>query len=146
MAASVGFMLGGAIANALAFSGSSFLFSSLQRDSIAAERKRHDEAIEKTQQAQAAWVRERQERIDTISEQLRQEQHAETTFNSLDRALAVYRDVMGPRADQALLNEKIGPRPTLDDFYKPSEAQREREYAFVAISAVAGGVAGKYLL
>ena len=45
--ASIAMMLGGAIANALAFTGSSFLLSSLSKDSIDKERKRHDLAIEK---------------------------------------------------------------------------------------------------
>ena len=45
-------MLGGALANALAFTGSSYLFSSLSKDSIDKERKRHYLAIEKLQKAQ----------------------------------------------------------------------------------------------
>ena len=47
--ASIGFLIGGAMINALAFSGSNFLFSRLSRDSIDAERKRHDKAIEDLQ-------------------------------------------------------------------------------------------------
>ena len=37
----------GALANALAFTGSSYLFHRLSADSIDTERVRHDEAIEK---------------------------------------------------------------------------------------------------
>ena len=37
--ASIGFLIGGALINALAFSGSNFLFSSLSKDSIDKERK-----------------------------------------------------------------------------------------------------------
>ena len=44
--ASIGFLIGGAMINALAFSGSNFLFSSLSKKSIDRERKRHDKAIE----------------------------------------------------------------------------------------------------
>ena len=44
--ASIGFLIGGALVNALAFSGSNFLFSRLSRESIDSERKRHDKAIE----------------------------------------------------------------------------------------------------
>ena len=47
--ASVGFLIGGAIINALAFSGSNFLFSSLSKESIGRERKRHDKAIKDLQ-------------------------------------------------------------------------------------------------
>ena len=37
--ASIGFLIGGALINALAFSGSNFLFSSLSKESIDKERK-----------------------------------------------------------------------------------------------------------
>ena len=39
-------LIGGALANALAFTGSSYLFHRLSADNIDAERKRHDAAIE----------------------------------------------------------------------------------------------------
>ena len=48
-------MLGGAMANALAFTGSSYLFSSMFKDRIDKERKRHDKAIEQLQKAQVEW-------------------------------------------------------------------------------------------
>ena len=47
--------------NALGFSGSNFLFSSLCKESIETERKRHDKAIEDLQRAQMEWARKRQE-------------------------------------------------------------------------------------
>ena len=59
--ASVGFLIGGALINALAFSGSNFLFSSLSKESIDRERKRQDKAIEDLQRAQIEWAKERQE-------------------------------------------------------------------------------------
>ena len=49
-------LIGGALANALAFTGSSYLFHRLSADNIDAERKRHDAAIEKLQAAQIEWA------------------------------------------------------------------------------------------
>ena len=49
--ASIGIMTGETIINALAFSGSNFLFSSLSKESIDKERKRNDKAIEDMQRA-----------------------------------------------------------------------------------------------
>ena len=43
--------------NALAFSGSNFLFSSLSKESINKERKRHDKAIKDLQRAQIEWAK-----------------------------------------------------------------------------------------
>ena len=47
--ASIGFLIAVAVVNALAFSGSNFLFSSLSKESIDKERKRHDRTIEDLQ-------------------------------------------------------------------------------------------------
>ena len=49
---SVAMLTGGVLANALAFTGSSYLFHRLSKDSIDKERQRHDAAIEKLQAAQ----------------------------------------------------------------------------------------------
>ena len=50
--ASIAMLIGGALGNALAFTGSSYLFHRLSADNIDAERKRHDAAIEALQKAQ----------------------------------------------------------------------------------------------
>ena len=59
--------IGGALANALAFTSSSYLFSTLSKDSIDKERKRHDLVIEQLQKAQIEWAQKRQQRIDFIN-------------------------------------------------------------------------------
>ena len=72
--ASVVMLIGGALANALAFTGSSYLFHRLSRlsaDNIDAERKRHDLVIEALQKAQIEWTHKCQQRIDFINNQLR---------------------------------------------------------------------------
>ena len=60
----------GAMVNALAFSGSNYLFSMLRSSDLNEERKRHDQAVEQLQAAQAKWSRKRTERLDWISEDL----------------------------------------------------------------------------
>ena len=54
-------LIGGALVNALAFTGSSYLFHKLSADNINAESKRHDLAIEKLQNTQVEWAHKRQE-------------------------------------------------------------------------------------
>ena len=63
----------GALANALAFTGSSYLFHRLSKESIDVESKRHDAAIEALQAAQIEWAHKWQQRIDFINNQLRLE-------------------------------------------------------------------------
>ena len=59
--------------SAIAFTGSSYLFHRLSKESIDTEKKRHDVAIEKLQAAQIEWAHKRQQRIDFINNQLRLE-------------------------------------------------------------------------
>ena len=75
--ASIGFLIGGALVNALAFTGSNYLFSSLSKESIDKERKRHDKAIKDLQTAQIEWAKKRQERLDYINTEIAKEHKAE---------------------------------------------------------------------
>ena len=54
-------LIGGVLANALAFTGSSYLFYRLSADNIDAERKRHYTSIEALQKAQIEWTHKHQE-------------------------------------------------------------------------------------
>ena len=62
--ASIGFLIGGALVNALAFTGSNYLFSSLSKESIDKERKRHDKAIKDLQRVQIEFSSLSKESID----------------------------------------------------------------------------------
>ena len=88
-------LIGGALANALAFIGSSYLFHRLSKDSIDAERKRHDATTEQLQAAQIEWAHARQQRIDFINKQLRLEKKAEIKFIELNDAMREYHKVFG---------------------------------------------------
>ena len=61
-------LVGGAMVNVLAFSGSNYLFSILRSSDLNEERKRHDQAVEELQAAQTKWSRKRTERLGWISE------------------------------------------------------------------------------
>ena len=65
--ASIAMLIGGALANALAFTGSSYLFHRLSADNIDAERKGHNVAIEALQKGQVEWAHKRQVRIDFVN-------------------------------------------------------------------------------
>ena len=122
--ASILALAGGAIINAFAFSGSSFLFSKFS-DHGAEERKRHDLAVEKLQKAQASWVKQRQERLDFINEELQRETHAEQTFSKVDEAMERYYLSTKKRL------VALPPKPVLSDFYHPSEQQKNGELVFI---------------
>ena len=127
---SIGFLIGGALVNALAFSGSIFLFSSLSKESIEKERKRHDKAIEDLQRAQMEWARKRQERLDYINNEIMKQRKAEKKFADLNSAMQQYFRVTGRRL------EPLPPKPVLSGFYVPSEDHHNRELAFITLSMV----------
>ena len=131
--ASIGFLIGGALVNALAFTGSNYLFSSLSKESIDKERKRHDKAIEDMQQAQLLWAKKRQERLDYINDQIIKEHKAEKRFVDLSSAMQKYYIVTGIQL------EPLPPKPVLSDFYVPSEDHHNRELAFITLSMVGIG-------
>ena len=137
--ASVAMLIRGALANALAFTGSSYLFHRLSADNIDTERKRHDAAIEALQKAQIEWAHKRQERIDFINKQLRLERKAETKFTELNDAMRDYHELFGHELPP-LLRE-----PVLSDFYTPTDEQHYRELGFIVLSMIGIG-GGLYYL
>jgi hypothetical protein len=132
--ASVALLVGGALVNALAFSGSNFLFSKLRSSGIDEERKRHDKAVEQLQAAQAEWSRRRIERLDWINQELRRENRAVQTFRDVEAAMREYAQVTSKKLDP------LGPEPRLSDFYMPSEGQKGRELAFIILGMAATGL------
>ena len=92
-------LVGCAMVDALAFSGSNYLFSTLRSSDLNEERKRHDEAVEQMQAAKAKWSRKRTERLDWISEDLRRQGYAVQTFRDVDDAMREYSRVTGIKLD-----------------------------------------------
>ena len=93
--ASIGFLIGRALVNALAFTGSNYLFSSLSKESNDKERKRHDKAMEDLQRAQIEWAKKRQERLDYINNQIIKDRKAEERYTDLNSAMQEYFIVTG---------------------------------------------------
>lgn len=135
-------LLGGAIANAVAFTGSNYLFSLFKGSGVEEERRRHDAAVEQLQAAQAAWVKRRTQRLDFIQGELRRQGHAVQTFKDVDEAMQEYALVM-PDASKRL--DPLGPEPQLTDFYHPSGDQQARELGFIVLALGAAGITGYWV-
>ena len=128
--ASVAMLIGGALADALAFTGGSYLFHRLSKDSINAERKRHNVVIEKLQAAQIEWAHKCQQQIKFINNQLRLERKAETKFTELNDAMREYHEVFGHELPP------LPREPVLSNFYTPTNEQHYRELGFIALSMI----------
>lgn len=135
-------MLGGAVANAVAFTGSNYLFSLFRDSGVEEERRRHDAAVEQLQAAQAAWAKRRTQRIDFIQGELRRQGHAVQSFQDVDEAMQEYAAVM-PEASRRL--DSLGPEPQLVDFYQPSGDQQARELGFIVLALAAAGLTGYWI-
>ena len=121
--ASFAVMAGGALVNALAFSGTNFIFGQFG-DHGKAEMKRHNLAMEQLSKARDEYARSRQQRLDYINKTLRDQRHAEQTFTDLEAAMERYHEVTGNHFTP--LKE-----PKLSDFYNPSRQQKDTEIALV---------------
>ena len=83
--ASIVMLIEGVLANALVFTGSSYLFHRLFADNIDAERKRNDAAMEALQKTQITWAHKCQQRIDFFNNQLRLEKKDRNQIHRVKR-------------------------------------------------------------
>ena len=125
--------------NALAFSGTNFLFSKFS-DHGEEERKRHDLAIEELQKDRDEWNKERISRLDFINKRLREKKEAQTYIQNLDSAMLEYYRVFNFKW------EPLRQEPQLSDYYIPSDQQKNGELLFVMIgTAITSYVILKYI-
>ena len=130
--AGIAMLVGGAIVNAFAFSGSNFLFHKLS--SASEERKRHDRAIEKLNHDRNEWVKKRQERIDFINNKLRKERNSEFKFTELGKAMEAYSESNLPELPQ------LGKEPELELNNTDKDNQHFREIAFITVGMIGVGI------
>ena len=137
--ASLLFTIGGAVVNALAFSGTNFVFSRLT-DHGEKECKRHDLAHEKLQRARDEWNKDWMKRLDFINKRLREKNDVRAYIKNVDEAMVEYYRVFAKQV------KPLPPEPWLSDFYHPSENQKNGELLFVAVgTGIATYALWKYL-
>ena len=122
---SIAILIRGALANALAFTGSYYLFLSCPKNE-----RGMTLAIEQLQKAQVEWVQKQQEMIDFINKQLRLERKAEASFEELNDIMREYYKVFGHQFPS------LPQEPVLSNVYTPSNEQHDRELAFIALIMV----------
>ena len=137
--ASLLFTVGGAVVNALAFSGTNFVFSRLTDHGVE-ERKQHDLAEEKPQRARDEWNRDRMKRLDFSNRRLREKNGTKVYISNVDETVLEYYQVFAKQI------KPLPPEPELSDFYHPSENQKNGELLFVVVGTdIAAYALYKYL-
>ena len=125
--------------NALAFSGTNYLFSKFS-DRGEAERKRHDLAIEELQKDRDEWNQEGLKRLDFINKRFRYRKEARDYIENLDSAMLEFYRVFGVKL------KPLPPEPQLSDYYNASDQQKSGELLFViAGTAISSDIIMKYL-
>ena len=104
----IALLVGGALVNALAFSGSNCMFSLLRSSGVDEERKCHDKAIEQLQAVQASWSQKRTEHLNWITEEPHHQGDAVHTFQDINAAIRKYAQVVG---DNRKTLDSLGPEP-----------------------------------
>ena len=122
--ASLLFTIGGAVVNALAFSGTNFVFSRLTNHG-AKEHKKHDLALEKLQRVRDKWNEDRMKRLDFINKRLREKNEARAYINNVDEAMLEYYRVF---------TKTLPSEPELSDFYHPSKTHKNSELLFAVVA------------
>ena len=133
-------LIGGAIANAVGFTGGQAIYRAVEGGpNPENERVRHDKALEALNKASVGWNEKRLKTLDFANRRLRREGQTESDFEDVDYALALYNRV---HRSHVVLDHK----PTLAEFYQPSETQKNYEYVFIAGAvATTGLLAYKFL-
>ena len=125
-------MIGGAVINAAAFTGSNYLARYLFGDGGAlAEKTWHDKALEAYEAAQARYSQECTKLLDWMETNWENKAQAKQNFTNTDNAFKLY--------NQAHPNRKmtLPKEPKFSDFYQPSAVQKQGELLFVGRSALA---------
>ena len=119
--ASIAIMIGGAILNATAFTGSMYLAKYFDKKHVDQERIRHDKAMEEYEKEMGAWRKRRQQYQDWLESEYLKKKQADENLNSTDQALSLYK--------------KAHPDFDLEEpefHYTPSASQKKYEIAYVA--------------
>ena len=131
-------MIGGAVLNAAAFTGSNYLSKCLAGDNGKAaldEKMWHDKALEAYQSAMAKYTCERTQLLDWINTNEEIKEHAQKNFTNTDYAFKIYNQA---HPGQRLTLPKAS---NFSDMYQPRELQKQGELLFVGGGTLALGYA-----
>jgi len=128
--ASIGFMVGSALVNVLAFTGGNFIFSLANKHGSMDEIKRHIKAMEELSKKRDGWTKQQREF-------LKREQKSVGDFKDISYAAELYYTITEEQGQQGQKVQQVGivgePEPQLSDYYQPSAEQTKYEYLFAVL-------------
>ena len=127
-------MFGGAVLNASAFIGGSYLVKYLSGNKTDTEKIRHDKALEKYQRDYAEYQEKRQKLIDWKIKKKDEKYQASKNISKTNEQFALYSQMQPMESGRASLEE-----PKFSDYYRPSNNQKMGEMAYVGGGMLALG-------
>lgn len=131
-------MLGGAAVNALAFSGSNFLFGKLRENKSLEESERHNKQMEEYTHQQEEYNRKRAANIDWLNERMAEQKSSADTFTDVNYALQQYQELMDQNEEvpynlQQEMHNSGMPYPDLSSPPQLPEFKKNEELVFVGV-------------
>ena len=131
-------MLGGAVVNALAFSGSNFLFGKLRENKSLEESERHNKQMEEYTKQQEEYNRKRAANIDWLNERMAEQKSSADTFTDVNYALQQYQELMDQNEEipynlQQEMHNSGMPYPDLSSPPELPEFKKTEELVFVGV-------------
>ena len=124
-------MIGGAVLNATAFVGGSYLAKYLSGNKTDTEKIRHDKAMEKYQRDYAEYQEKRQKLMDRKMKKKDEKYQATKNISTTNEQFALYEQMHEPK---------------FSDYYRPSNNQKMGEMVYVGGGMlVIGYIASKFL-
>lgn len=139
--ATIAVMIAGAVLNATAFVGGSYLAKSLSSNGSHSdeEKIRHDKALEKYQHDMGEFEKKRQQYQDWLQSQYEKKKLADSNLNDTDYAFKLYSKA---HPDLSFDNKQ----PQFSNYYKPSNKQKQYEMIYVGGGMMTVGyLASKFL-
>ena len=131
-------VVAGGLFNAVAFAGAGYVFYKLDKKGYEDEMKRHNLAMEQLTAAKEKWYEKTVDKKNKIALLRQRLNDGKKDLDDTNEALHNLRTAM---------DENVGPEPTLDDYYEPSDEMKMYTNVVVGVTrSVAGVLASKMFL
>ena len=122
-------IIGASILSAAMFTIGGAIYDQFRNSDV----ERHNKAMEKLNEETVKYNRERQMTLEYINYQLKMQQDAISNFNDIDSALVRYNELF---PDNKI---ELRDKPTISDYYIPSDEKINTEYVLVIGSGLLTG-------
>ena len=130
-------VVAGGLFNAVDFAGAGYVFHKLDKKGYEDEMKRHDLAMEQLKAASDKWYEKTVEKKHKVALLHQQLVDANKDLDATNDALHKLHTAM---------DEDIGPEPTINDYYEPSDEMKTYTDIVVGVTGSVAGVLATKLL